>query len=130
MRRFLANVNPLVRGLAVVALIALVVIVLNLGNTVASLFLIARIAFPLAIAFFLFMLWRERRGEIALWSTRQQFAFYGGVLTVVAAFVALVVAGFAGWSVTGLAALALVLTVLLCVYAVYRVWRETHTYGG
>jgi hypothetical protein len=59
MRRFLANVNPLVRGLAVVALIALVVIVLNP---------IARIAFPLAIAFFLFMLClREVK---ALWTLR------------------------------------------------------------
>jgi hypothetical protein len=129
MRRFFANLNPLVRGLAVVALIALVVVVLNLGNTVSALFLIARIAFPLAIAFFLFLLWRERRGEIAVWSSRQQFVFYGGVLTVVAAFVALVVAGFAGWNITGLAAFALVLTVLLCAYAVYRVWREAHTYG-
>jgi hypothetical protein len=129
MRSFFANLNPLVRGLGVVALIALVVVVLNLGNTVTALFLIARIAFPLAIAYFLFLLWRERRGEIAVWSTRQQFVFYGGVLTAVAAFVALVVAGFAGWSVTGLAALALVLTVLLCAYAVYRVWREAHTYS-
>jgi hypothetical protein len=129
MTSFFSKLNPLVRGLAIVALIALVVVVLNLGNTVAALFLIARIAFPLAIAFFLFMLWRERRGEIALWSTRQQFVFYGGVLTVVSAFLALVVAGFAGWSVTGLAALALVLTVILCAYAIYRVWREAHTYS-
>ncbi|MDX6487637.1 MAG: hypothetical protein QOK13_252, partial [Gaiellaceae bacterium] len=64
MSRFFANLNPLVRGLAVVALIALMVVVLNLGNTVAALFLIAKIAFPLAIAFFLFMLWRDRRSDI------------------------------------------------------------------
>ena len=61
MRRFFADMNPLVRGFLIIGLIALVIVVLNLQNTVNALFLIASIAFPLAIAFFLYLIWRERR---------------------------------------------------------------------
>jgi len=129
MSRFFAKLNPLVRGLAVVALIALVVVVLNLGNTVAALFLIAKIAFPLAIAFFLFMLWRERRSDIETWTDRERRVFYAAVAVGVVAALAYTYANLLGVRLAGLTALALVLTLAFCAWSAYRAWRDAHTYG-
>jgi hypothetical protein len=129
MRRFVANLNPLVRGLAVVALIALVVIVLNLGGTVASLFLIARIAFPLAIAFFLFMLWRERRSDIETWGDRERRVFYAAVAVGVVTVFAYTYAQLLAVELAGFTALAFVLTLALCAWSAYRAWRDAHTYS-
>lgn len=129
MRKFVANLNPLVRGLAVVALIALLVIVLNLGGTVASLFLIARIAFPLAIAFFLFMLWRERRSDIETWSDRERRVFYAAVAVGVVTVFAYTYAQLLAVELAGFTALAFLLTLALCAWSAYRAWRDAHTYG-
>lgn len=128
MRSFFANLNPLVRGLAVVALIALVVIVLNLGGTIASLFLIAKIAFPLAIAFFVFMLWRERRSDIETWDDRERRVFYAAIAVGVVAALAYTYAQLLGAQLAGLTAFALVLTLGLCAWSAYRAWRDAHTY--
>ena len=117
MSRFFAKLNPLVRGLAVVALIALVVVVLNLGNTVAALFLIAKIAFPLAIAFFVFMLWRERR------------VFYAAAAVGVVTALAYTYANLLGVQLAGFTALAFLLTLVFCAWSAYRAWRDAHTYG-
>jgi hypothetical protein len=129
MRRFFANMNPLVRGLAVVALIALVVVVLNLGNTVSALFLIARIAFPLAIAFFLFLLWRERRSDIEMWGDRERRVFYAAIAVAVVTVLAYTYARVLGLQLAGITALAFVLTLALCAWSAYRAWRDAHTYS-
>jgi uncharacterized membrane protein YqjE len=129
MRSFFANLNPLVRGLAVVALIALVVVVLNLGNTIAALFLIARIAFPLAIAFFLFLLWRDRRSDIETWGDRERRVFYAAVAVGVVAALAYTYAALLGVELAGLTAFALVLTLGFCGWSAYRAWRDAHTYS-
>jgi uncharacterized membrane protein YqjE len=129
MSRFLANLNPLVRGLGVVALIALVVIVLNLGNTVAALFLIAKIAFPLAIAFFLFMLWRERRSDIETWTDRERRVFYSAVAVGVVTALAYTYASLLGVQLAGFTALAFVLTLAFCAWSAYRAWRDAHTFS-
>jgi small-conductance mechanosensitive channel len=124
MRRFFADMNPLVRGFLIIGLIALVVVLLNLQNTVSSLFLIASIAFPLAIAFFLYLIWRERRGEISVWPARVQFAFYGGAILIVIAIL-----GYIFVRPSGLAALAFLLTIVLSAVAMWRAWKTQHTYG-
>ena len=64
MKRFWANMNPTVRGFLVIGAIALTVVVLNLYNVLASLAILVQIAFLLAITFFVFLVWRERREEI------------------------------------------------------------------
>jgi small-conductance mechanosensitive channel len=130
MKSFLARMNPLVRGLALVALIALVVVVLNLGNTVAALFLIAKIAFPLAIAYFLFMIWRERRSDIETWTDRERRVFYAAVAVGVVAALAYTYASLLGVALAGFTALALVVTLALCGWSAYRAWRDAHTYGS
>ena len=124
MGRFLSDMNPMVRGFLVIAAIALVVVVLNLYVALASLFVIARIAFFLAIAFFLYLFWRDRRSEIETWPGRVRLAFYGGALLIVAALGLYFTIGAAG-----LEALALIVTIALSGIAMWRAWKSQHTYG-
>jgi peptidoglycan/LPS O-acetylase OafA/YrhL len=124
MRRYFADLNPFVRGLLIVAAIALVVVVLQLYTTLTALFLIARIAFFLAIAFFVFLMWRERRSEIGSWSTRAQVAFYGAAILAVVALGAYFTVGASGPD-----ALAFLLVLILCAFSMFRVWRDQSRYG-
>src|SRR5205823_6634155 len=117
--------NPMLRGFLVIALIALVVVVLQLQATLAALFLLARIAFLLAIAFFVFLVWRERRSEIEAWSTRARVVFYGAAALVV---VDLAASAFTG--IVGLDGLAFFLVLGFSGFAMWRVWRDEHTYSG
>jgi len=67
-RRLWERVPALARGIAIVAAIALVVVVFSLEPVVATVGGILRIAFYLAVALFLFLVWRERRGDLEAWS--------------------------------------------------------------
>jgi hypothetical protein len=125
MRRAFGDMNPTVRGFLIIALIALVIVVLRLEATLTALFLLARIAFFLAIAYFLFLLWRDRREEISMWSSRSRFVFYGAALLMV---VNVAVRFFTpignGWN------LIVFLAVFVCGgFAMWRVWRDEHTYS-
>jgi hypothetical protein len=124
MKRFFSEMNSFVRGMLVVALIALVVVVLQLQLTLAALFLIASIIFPLAIAYFVYLLWRDRREEVGAWPTRSKFAFYGGALLIVGALLVFFLRG-----ASGLDALAFLLVLLISGFAMWRAWRDQHTYG-
>jgi small-conductance mechanosensitive channel len=124
MRRFFADMNPTLRGFLIIIAIALVVVVLNLETALISLRTIASIAFFLAVAFFVFLLWRERRSDISTWSGRARLAFYGGALLIVAAL------GLFFWSgISGRNALAFFLILGLSAFSMYRVWRDQHSYG-
>jgi len=124
MRRFWADMNPTVRGFLVIAAIALTVVVLNLYNVLASLAILVQIAFLLAITFFVFLVWRERREEISAWPMRAQIALYGAAILIV--FDLLV---FSFWGASGLGAVAFLLVLGICGYAGFRAWRSQHTYG-
>ena len=119
-----SRMNPTLRGFLVIAAIALVIIFLNLYVALASLFLIAQIAFFLAIAFFIYLLWRERRSDIETWPTRAQVAFYGGALLIVVALGIFFVRRPAGFE-----AIAFLFTLGLAGFAMWRTWRDQHTYG-
>jgi hypothetical protein len=116
--------NPTVRGFLIIVAIVGVIVLLSLENTVISLLLIARIAFFIAIAVFIYLFWRERRSDIETWSGRARFAFYGGALLIVGAL-----GLFFFTSVSGLNALAFFLILGTCGFAMFRVWRDQHTYG-
>jgi uncharacterized membrane protein len=118
-KRFFQDLNPLVRGLGIVALIALVIVFLQLQATLTALFLLARIAFFIAIAVFLYFLWRDRRSEIDMWSKRGRTVFYAAVLLLVAD-----VGAYSLFGASGPDALAFVLVLGLCGYAAFRVWRD------
>jgi predicted membrane protein len=120
----IADMNPTLRGFIIIALVALTVVVLQLYQTLFALALLAQIGFLLAVAFFVYLVWRERRSEISEWSTRAQTAFYGGALLIVADIGAY-------WFLrpSGFGALAFVLVLGLCGYAIWRTWRQQHTYS-
>jgi hypothetical protein len=125
MRRYWDRINPTVRGFGIIVLIVLVIVVLQLQSTLLALGMLVRIAFFLAIAFFLYLLWRERRSDISTWSQRAQAVFYGAALLIVADL------GVFFWrGVSGPDALAFLLVLGLCGFAMFRVWRDQHTYSA
>jgi len=119
-----SRINPTLRGFAIIALIALVIVVLQLQATLTALFLVARVAFLLAIAFFVYLMWRERRSEIAQWPGHAQLAFYGGAAVAVAD-----VAAISFVNESGPDAVVFVVTLALCLFAMWRTWRQQHTYS-
>jgi small-conductance mechanosensitive channel len=124
MRRFFADMNPTLRGFLIIIAIALVVVILNLETALVSLRLLASIAFFIAVAVFIYLLWRERRSDISMWPGRARFAFYGGALLIVAAL------GLFFWSgISGRNALAFFLILGLSGFSMFRAWRDQHTYG-
>lgn len=121
MRRFFSEMNPTLRGLLIVAAVAAVVVLLSLEQTLTALFLIARIAFLLAIAFFVYLVWRERRSEISTWSRRARTVFYGAALVIVADL-----GVFFFRDIAGADALAFFLVLGLAIFSMVRVWRDEH----
>jgi uncharacterized membrane protein YhhN len=122
-REFLSD-HPTLRGFLIIAAIAGVVVALSLQPTIAALFLLVQIAFFLAIAFFIYLVWREQRGNIALWPRRAYAAFYGAAVLAVAALAVYFVRG-----ATGMDAVAFLLILGICGFSMWRVWRDQHTYG-
>ena len=124
MRKLWDRIPSLARALGIVAVIAIVVVVLSLEAVVATVGGILQIAFFLAIALFLFLVWRERRGDLEAWSEWNRKLFYAAVVLAVVAI------GL--WIGYGLPAsrdaLALVLVVAACAYVIVRVWRIEHRY--
>ena len=121
MRNFLQNRT--VRGLAIVALIALVVVVLSLEPVLAVTGGLLRIGFLLAIAFFLFLVWRERRGDLEAWSVRSRRVFYAAIVLAVVDVGAAI-----GLGPTGSDTVAFFAVLACCAWAVVRTWRVEHTY--
>ena len=124
MRRFVREMNPTVRGLLIVALVAVTVVALELYQTLVALTLIAQIGFLFAITFFVFLVWREQRSEIGDWSTRAQAAFYGGALLIVADLGAY-------WAVrpSGSDAAAFIIVLGVAGFSMIRIWRAEHRYS-
>jgi hypothetical protein len=124
MKRFFTEMNPTIRGFGIIILVTLVVVVLSLEPVLATVGGLLRIAFFLAIAFFLFLLWREKRGDIETWSDRSRNVFYAAVVLAVVD-----IGAFIGLRPSGRDALAFFLVLLACAYAVVRTWREEHRYS-
>jgi hypothetical protein len=122
----MSRINPTVRGFAIILLIAVGIWLLQLQTALFSLLLLARIAFFLAIAFFLFLLWRERRGEIAMWPGSSRAVFYGAVGLAVVNIGAAILAPYPRGS---LEMLVFIFVLAACGYSLWRIWRREHTYG-
>lgn len=124
-KRSFRDMNPTLRGFLVIGLIALIVVVLQLQRTLTALFLLAQIAFFLAIAYFVFLMWRDRRQEISAWSTRSRVVFYGSALLMVVNVAARFFVPVGG----GLSLLVFLAVFACAGFAMWRVWRDEHTYG-
>ncbi len=123
MKRFLADMNPTLRGFILIALIAAVVVALSLGSALGTLFLIVQIVLIVALVVFIYRLWRSRRSEIGMWSRRAQVVFYGAALVILVDLV-----GYTFFAHGGLDAIAFLAVLALCGFAMFRVWRDQHSY--
>jgi small-conductance mechanosensitive channel len=123
MRGFFSRINPTLRGFLIILAICGVVVVLQLQNTLIALTIIARVAFILAIAFFVYLVWRERRSDIAAWPRRASIAFYAAAITMVAD-----IAVYWYGGAQGLQIVAFVAVLAGCGFAMFRIWRDQHHY--
>lgn len=118
------RLNGTVRGLLVIAAVAGAIVVLQLWTTFALVIVLARIAFFLAIAYFVFLVWRERRAGISMWPQRAQIVFYGSAVVAVAD-----VGAYWYGSARGMEITAFLAVLALCGLAMFRTWSERHRYA-
>jgi small-conductance mechanosensitive channel len=123
MSSFFSRINPTLRGLLILAAIAGVIVVLQLEQTLVALRTIANVAFILAIAYFIFLVWREQREGIGMWPQRARVVFYGAAIVAVADVGVYWYGGAVGYEI-----LAFVAVLALCGVAMWRTWRDQHTY--
>ena len=116
--------NGLLRGLALIALVSLAIVLLSLEDSLATAGALVRIAFFLAIAFFLFLLWRERRSDIEAWSELSRRTFYAAIVLAVVDIGAVI-----GLTPEGADAIVFFVVLACCAWAIFRVWRREHTYA-
>lgn len=109
------------RAFLIIAAIAGIVTVAQLDSTLAVVGGLLSIAFFIAIAFFLFLMWKERRGDLEAWSTHNQRVFYAAIVLAVVDIGAVI-----GLDEGGFGALVFFLVLGACGYAIFRVWREEH----
>jgi hypothetical protein len=121
-----SRINPTVRGFAIIFAVAGIITALQLEDALEAVFFVVRILFIVAIAYFLFTLWRRRREEIAAWQARSRVVFYGAVAL---AFANIAAAFAADYPAGGLEALVFFAVLAACVFACWRVWRDEHSYG-
>jgi hypothetical protein len=120
------NVSPSLRAFGILILIAAVITALQLGTGLVVILIFLQILFLLALAYVLFMLWRRRREEIAMWSLRSRLVFYGGAALAMAAVGLALSPWFPN---TGLETIVFLAALVGGVFAMWRVWRDEHTYG-
>jgi hypothetical protein len=118
------RISPFMRGMAIIALIALAVVVLNLQTSVNTADTLVRFAFYVAIGLVAYLLWRDfGRREIGVWPQRSQRVFYAAVGVFLVDI---------GWyfamSLHGRNLLAFLIVAVACVYAAVKTWRDQHHY--
>jgi amino acid transporter len=123
MKRLWNRTPPLVRGLVLVAIVALVVVFLSLESVVATVGGILQIAFFLAVAFFLFLVWREKRGDLEAWSDWNRRMFYAAIALAVVDVGMLI-----GLHPSGPDAFAFFVVLGACAWVLVRIWRLEHRY--
>ena len=114
------NVNPFLRNLAILAVVALVIVLLNLEIALATVGVLFRLAFFLAIAVVAYFFWRDfGRREIDTWSTHAARVFYAAV--------GLAVVDIGWWMFghpSGRDALVFFVVAAICAYVAIRTWRD------
>jgi heme O synthase-like polyprenyltransferase len=121
MRGVWGRIPPFARGMALIAIVAIIVIVFSLEPVLATVGGLLQIAFFLAVAFFLFLVWRERRGDLEAWSEWNRRVFYAAIALLV-----LDIGMFIGLGPSGRDALAFFLVLGACVWTLVHVWRLEH----
>ena len=112
--------NPFLRNLAFLAVLAIVIVVLNQETALATAGALVRVAFFIVIGVVAYFFWRDfARREIQTWPTRTAGVFYAAIALFVLDLGWYLVVG-----VTGRDALAFFVVAGICVYVAVRTWRE------
>ncbi len=122
--RLWRELNPSLRGIAILLLISGVITAASGESALFALFVLLRIAFLIALLWLGYTLWRNHRSEINAWPLRSRAVFYGAAAVLVANLLV-----FFFLHVSGADALAFFLVLGGCGYALWRVWRDQHTYS-
>lgn len=122
--RIWRELNPTLRGFAILAVISGVITAASGERALFALFMLMRIAFLLAMIWFAYTLWRNHRSEIGVWPGRAKVVFYGAAVLLVADMLV-----YFFRHASGPDALAFFLVLGGAGYAMWRVWREQHTYS-
>ena len=122
--RLWRELNPSLRGIAILLLISGVITAASGERALFALFVLLRIAFLIALLWLGYTLWRNHRTEINAWPLRARAVFYGAAAVLVANLLV-----FFFLHVSGADALAFFLVLGGCGYALWRVWRDQHTYS-
>ena len=114
------NISPFVRNLAILAVVAVLIVVLNQETALATASTLLRFAFVIAIAVIAYFAWRDfGRREISTWPARQAVLFYSAAGLLVVDI---------GWfmlsSLAGRDALAFFAVLAVCLYVGIRTWRD------
>jgi ABC-type nickel/cobalt efflux system permease component RcnA len=118
------NVNPFLRNVAIIVVVALLIVVFNQETAVATAGTLLRIAFFIVIGVVAYFFWRDfGRREIETWPTRASIVFYCAVALLVLDIGWYMIARMGGRDF-----LAFLVVAAICVYVGWRTWREQHTY--
>jgi len=116
--------NPFLRNLAILAVLALAIVVLNQETALATAGALVRVAFFIVIGVVAYFFWRDfGRREIETWPTRSAQVFYAACALLV-----LDIGWYAVKSPQGRDALACFVVAGICVYVGWRTWRDQKTY--
>jgi amino acid transporter len=117
--------NPFLRNLGILALVAVLIVVLNAETALVTASLLLRVAFFVVIGVVVYFFWRDvARHEISTWSDRSTWVFYAAC--------ALLVVDIGWWiwsSPSGRDALAAIVVAAICAYVGVRTWREQRRYS-
>jgi cytochrome c oxidase assembly factor CtaG len=123
-RRFVADMNPTLRGFVLIAAVSGAIVALRAESALVQLSVLLQILFVIAIAIFVYTFWRERRSEIEVWPLRARTAFYGAAGLILAD-----IGAYWYGRPKGPSALAFFLVLAICGVAMFRVWRDQHAYS-
>ncbi len=120
----MSRISPFVRNLAILAVVALLIVVLNQETALATAGTLLRVAFVLAIAVVAYFAWRDfGRREIATWPGLASGVFYGAVALLVVDI---------GWVMlahpAGVDFLAFIVVAAACGYVGFSTWRRQKSY--
>jgi hypothetical protein len=118
------RIDPFIRNLAILAVVALLIVVLNQETALVTAATLLRFAFFIVLGVVAYFFWRDfGRREIETWPARASRIFYAAVGLLV-----LDIGWYAVVGVNGRDALAFFVVLGICLYVGIRTWRDQKTY--
>ncbi|MEA2187503.1 MAG: hypothetical protein QOK16_2514 [Solirubrobacteraceae bacterium] len=125
MRRATLRIDPFVRNLLILAVVAAGVTAIGRtsARVLSALYLVASLALIVGLVALAYRVWRENRGTFSLMSTRLRLALYGSVIALV-----IVIATSSLWVSNLLTSLVFFALVGGLGYVIWRIWEESRRY--